>query len=1045
MINKLNEIDSLIESAKTFSSTDLFLSKLALLVFEYLEIELKPECNAIFIREIEFSKKRFIGYCLLRVYSINPTLLTNISVKHNVHKLIESVLPEVYAISNLNGKSETYEIENRLNNFTKNIEKQISQNLNSKFDLDLIQVYENNYRSSLNKNSSKHLLETFWGDTIERQSIDNAFKLLRSYTDCELNEKYDRYNKSLNILDSIIDSVNEVNTKYSIEYILNPFKKIRETLKVDFESNPFSKSAKLTVQKTIKKYPFSPGIDYKIQFQILNESTGYANDVQIKITLYSDDIIQLKNQEQFVGVVKTSSLVEFNYKGLINSDNILIYGQITWVNFNGEENSSDFEIILDGQKNNIDWEDIEKEEPYDLEPVTEENNFIGRKKIILDLKKIRKKVSSSYIFGQRRVGKTSIVKTLQSIASSSEMLFIYIEAGDWESAGNPNQSLNDLGTRICNKIKRHSQKFKSIELPKFEGSLNRITEFLDEVSEIESSLKVVIILDEFDRISRDLLYESEIAKSFILTIRSISNREQYGFILVGGEKLEYILSQWQEFNKFNPYRVDYFDKETEWEDFKTLIKYPLNGLMEISDKAIDYIYAQTSGNPYFTKKICSELFSLMVLNRDSHITVDEAIMATAIARDSNNIAATDFSHFWKDGIREKEEEEISVNRRKVLLSLGQIINKNQNTGKQLVIDQSMLNGLSELQAEKTLAEFVQRKILKIEDNNYRFVVKFFEDWLVSNGLEKIITTFQEEQRVLLRQKYEEQLRVKHEEINQVAKSWSVFKGKEITSDIIREWLEQFDGVENQRLMFKILEHLKFYTNNEVREKMEALFREVKKEIRKEEKERFIKENQKKRDDILVSYLDQNPAKSGAEYAKIFVEANNIYKDNSIVITRLERKLNENKNLNALVFIDDFIGSGNSIIENLKELVLNYQELILERKLIVIIGVITGYLDGKHSIEEYAKNLNFPVRIKILDPLDNSNRCFDNDSIIYLKPFEREKAKRICYDTGLSLEKRHPLGYEDCQATIVFPNTCPNNTLPILWKKKGDWKPIFERG
>jgi hypothetical protein len=1045
MTNSLKEIDLLIEAAHTYNSTEEFLNQLVLIAFPYLEIDIDQNSNSIFVREIDHAKRRFIGFCLLRVYSINPVLLSNMSVKHNVHKLIETALPEVYISLSLNSKSETYVIENKLNHYIKNLEKQISQKVNSKFDLELIPVYESNYKSSINKNGAKPLLETFWSDSIDKQLIENIFKLLKGYKDSELTQKYEIYRKTLSNLDSIIDSAKEINTKYSIKYILNPFSQVRQTLKTDFETNPFSQPADLIVLKTIKKYPFSPDVDYKLQFQIQNESTGFANEVQIIINLYSDDIIQLRNPEQFVGTIKTSSIVEFGYHGIKYSESVLIYGQISWSNFNEEINTKEFEIVLDGQKINTNWHTIENEEPYDLEPVTEENDFIGRKKIISDLKRIRKKVSSSYIFGQRRVGKTSIVKTLQSIASSDDMLFIYIEAGDWESAGNPNQSLNDLGTRICNKIKRHNQKFKSIELPKFEGSLNRITEFLDEVTEIDNSFKVVIILDEFDRISRDLLYEGEIAKSFVLTIRSISNREQFGFILVGGEKLEYILSQWQEFNKFNPFRVDYFDKETEWEDFKTLIKYPLKGLMEISDKAIDYIYSQTSGNPYFTKKICSELFSLMVSNRDSHITEEEAILATSIARNSNNIAATDFSHFWKDGIREKEEEEISINRRKILLSIGQIINKNQKTSKQMIVDQSIMNGLSELQAEKTLAEFMQRKILKIEDNVYRFVVRFFEDWLVINGLEKIITTFQEEQRVLIRQNYEEQLKVKHDEINLVAKSWSIYKGKEITTDIIREWLEQFDGLENQRHVFKILEHLKFYTNNEIREKMEDLFREVKKEIRKSEKELVIKENQKKRDDILVSYLDQNPAKSGAEYAKIFVEANNIYKDNSTVITKLEKKINENKSLNALVFIDDFIGSGRSIIENLKELVVNYNAIIIDKQLIVIIGVITGFFDGKHAIEEYAKTLDFPVSIKILDPLDKCNRCFDNDSSIFTKPIEREKTKKICYDIGLKLEKNHPLGFEDCQATIVFPNTCPNNTLPILWKKTDVWKPLFERG
>ncbi len=257
---------------------------------------------------------------------------------------------------------------------------------------------------------------------------------------------------------------------------------------------------------------------------------------------------------------------------------------------------------------------------------------------------------------------------------------------------------------------------------------------------------------------------------------------------------------------------------------------------------------------------------------------------------SNNIAATDFSHFWKDGIKEKEEEEISIHRRKVLLSIGQILKKGQKSTKQMIIDKSIANGLTELQAEKTLAEFIQRNILIIEDNSYTFVVKFFKDWLISQGMEKIITTFQEEQRVVLRQQYEEQLKVKHDELNRLTKSWNLYRGKEITTDIVREWLEQFEGLENQRNMFKLLEHVKFYSNSEIREKMEDLFREVKKEIRRANKERVIKESQRKRDDILISYLDQNPVKSGAEYSKLFVEANNIYKDNSTTIDKLEKKL-----------------------------------------------------------------------------------------------------------------------------------------------------------
>src|SRR5690606_36709846 len=98
----------------------------------------------------------------------------------------------------------------------------------------------------------------------------------------------------------------------------------------------------------------------------------------------------------------------------------------------------------------------------------------------------------------------------------------------------------------------------------------------------------------------------------------------------------------------------------------------------------------------------------------------------------------------------------------------------------------------------------------------------------------------------------------------------------------------------------------------------------------------------KRDDIMVSYLEKNPAKSGAEYAKIFVEVNNIYKDNSTNLDKIERKLLELKNINSLVFIDDFIGSGDSVIENLKHIITSTHETIKNNYITIVTVVITGF-------------------------------------------------------------------------------------------------------
>lgn len=850
-------------------------------------------------------------------------------------------------------------------------------------------------------------------------------------------------------LDEIIQLASETNTLYCRNYVVKPFEQLKAAVYNDFKEDDNFKPAKLSVVRTGKKYPFSEGAKQAIQLLVQNDSTGYALDVIVSIELHSDEVIHLRETSNYVGTIQSSALVNFDYTGKLYSESVFIIGNVSWVNINDESCSKSFDIELQGQKDNINWSKIQRAEPYDLEAVTDKDDFIGRKKIIKDLTSVGKKVSSSYIFGQRRVGKTSIVKTMQSIVNPSDTLVIYTEAGDWDSATSPHRSMEDLAGIICKKIIKHDKKYSLVDKPDFDGSFHRLTNYLDDISDIDSSFRILIILDEFDRISSSLLYPGSVANSFMNTIRAISNRPNYGFVLVGGEKLEYLLSQWQEFNKFKPIRVDYFDKKTEWEDFKSLIRHPVQDYLEISDKAIDFIYNQTSGNPYFTKKVCIEMFNLMVHNRDTHVTDREARQAADMAIDLNNIGATDFSHFWKDGIKEKEikEEEISINRRKVLLAVGQLLISKKVLVKSSIIDSSISNGLNILQAEKTLDEFVQRKILFIENNIYSFVVKFFSDWLVSGGLETIITTFEEEQRLVLMQEYEKQISVKQEELLAIASNWPQYRGRDITVDHLRDWLNQFDGFQEQRLMYQLLEGVKFYSYSLLRDKMTELFQVVQKIVNKHDKVVKIKErfDQRKKADILVSYLDQSPFKSGSEYSKLFVEANNIYTDNSCAPDKLDKRLSELENVNGLVFVDDFLGTGKSITENLDSIIPAIKPALIDRNIVVVIGIITGYQEAKHSVLKYAQINDFPIDCVLLDPLDNSDKCFHEDSSIYGKPGERSKAKDICSIHGVKLEPRHPLGFGDCQAAIVFPNTCPNNSLPILWKEVKDWKPLFKRG
>ena len=54
----------------------------------------------------------------------------------------------------------------------------------------------------------------------------------------------------------------------------------------------------------------------------------------------------------------------------------------------------------------------------------------------------------------------------------------------------------------------------------------------------------------------------------------------------------------------------------------------------------------------------------------------------------------------------------------------------------------------------------------------------------------------------------------------------------------------------------------------------------------------------------------------------------------------------------IIFIDDFIGTGNSIIGNLDELFKKNGELLHNKKISFHIGVVAGFQKGKYHVEEF---------------------------------------------------------------------------------------------
>jgi len=1027
-----------------------YLKKLSILIQELYNIEeLTDSEEYLFRKENDIHIQRFIAVSFLRILSS----YNEDNIKNNMHRIlgqIQQYLPELKNILKITDKTKNFEIEKIFKNFVQEKEEELKEHLifSGKKISDIIS-FQQKFRGTVN-NKNQIVLKTVCSDLLKASTLNEVFKNIENFINSDEESKYENYLQVIGVIDNYLLNIEDNGTKYAKEIFYPSFTALKQIINKEIEKSPYILPANIDVNSTEKKYPFIKGSTNFISLIVTNHGVGFANNVKITIKGYNQEEISLYQKFRYLGNLKIESIsVDFRYECLKTFQNSDIEIEVKWTDLKNDEHKKIKKTInLVAQNVNIDWEAIQFNKPYNLEPVENNSDLIGREIILNNLKNnINSPVGSSYIYGQRRVGKTSIVKTLQSSFSNSELLIIYIEAGDWNDAKDPFKSMKNLGERICKKIKKYSSKFQHLNIPKFEESFNLLTDFLEDVIEIDSKFRCLIILDEFDRISSNLYERGDIAKSFTLTLRAISNRANYGFILVGGEKMEYILSQWQEFNKFSPIRVDYFTKERDWEDFIKLITKPVENILEISESAITQIYEETAGNPYFTKKICMELYTNMINNRDIHVTEKEAIKASTIARNSANIGATDFSHFWEDGIKGtvEKEEEVSLMRRKLLIVLSQLLINEKLLIKQTIKDAGNFLGLKDYDTDKYLLEFEQRKILRSEDNVFHFVVNFFKEWLISGGKDKIIATFEEEERVILQQKIEEQISVKSEEINLVLENLQMYKGKKIVIDDIRNWLNQFEEISDQRLMFKLIQNFKLYSELEVRNKLQSLFSLIIKDFIKRNFERVLEQAKRKRDDLLVTYIDQSPGKGSSYYTKLFADENKLYTELICAPEMIQTKIKEKANIRGLVIIDDFIGSGKTIIDNFEAyFVSDLINLIKSRKIIIYICAITGFLESKEYILQKLENFNLNIEIIIVDVLNNTDKCFDANSKIFTNHLEQKKAKEICLQKGETLVHKNPLGFSNGETLIAFPINCPNNTLPIFWKKTHTWQPLFER-
>jgi len=259
------------------------------------------------------------------------------------------------------------------------------------------------------------------------------------------------------------------------------------------------------------------------------------------------------------------------------------------------------------------------------------------------------------------------------------------------------------------------------------------------------------------------------------------------------------------------------------------------------------------------------------------------------------------------------------------------------------------------------------------------------------------------------------LHVNSEKIGELSIKFAAYPN--INRTKIECWLNNFDE-EHKELALKLLDYVDYYDNTRILNACRNILTQVK----------SLKNN----DLSNVFFVGLGSAgKSGSAMLTTFRSANSLSgtTHNSKFLHMSElNNLYDKENI-SIVFIDDFIGTGDQFLSYYKEI----GELIPQNADITL-AIVCGF---RRSIDKIQTETE--VRVLTSHYLEESDRLFSRENTHFTND-EKAILKTYCDKTG----SQDPYGYSDSQAKVVFHYRTPSNTVSILGVNKQSWRGLFPR-
>lgn len=135
-------------------------------------------------------------------------------------------------------------------------------------------------------------------------------------------------------------------------------------------------------------------------------------------------------------------------------------------------------------------------------------------------------------------------------------------------------------------------------------------------------------------------------------------------------------------------------------------------------------------------------------------------------------------------------------------------------------------------------------------------------------------------------------------------------------------------------------------------------------------------------------------------------------------------------VDAIVFLDDFSGTGDTLVQWWETV----EPIVRPNNAAVFVGLLVLNEPARARIEEFADVVSVTELGPEANVLAEESNTFSEQ--------QKQQLLKYCHDTGCS--PRFERGYGACGLLVAFKHGCPNNSLPLLWHDDGSWRALFNR-